>query len=379
VRRLLLLLLVGCGQNVTSGRVWTVRDFVARHAAAGPNDAGAFGGWAPADLVAAPDAGLLFTAGRAQASGYGHTVFPGVSEGASLGFIITDIWENHPAPWMQPVYVPVTNDGRLAAFDAESVFPVGVASSFYSPWWQQEFIPVDGGIDSPTRTFLTSAKQVLDANRVLTKGVLVLCPLVDLPDGGRVGVAAALETPADGGVGKTVVRHPLTNARLAEPSFVKAWVDGSPVTYLKLGPNRASAEGQSLVESPLYGFVFRGRLLRTAAVLPPNASARGFVRRFDVSLPSTAGIFVPADRPDLREVVLARDPEVESFLGTRGDAGVGEFHELALRVALNKECFASATFPAACTWLDSEARLQQFASPRPTNVLLTIAVLGAQP
>jgi hypothetical protein len=34
---------------------------------------------------------------------------------------------------------------------------------------------------------------------------------------------------------------------------------------------------------------------------------------------------------------------------------------------------------AACTWLDSEARVLQLGTARESNVLLTIAVLGAQP
>lgn len=384
LRALALVLLAGCGtlQGVPDaganvGKVWTVQAFVERHGAKPVNDALGFGGFAPEDLVAAPNAPLYLSPARRQAGGFALNVFPGVSEGSLLGFIVTDVWENHPAPWVQPVYVPVTPDARRAQFDAESVFPVGAYSTFYSPWWEQQLVPVDGGIDSPTRTFLTSAKQALEAKGVTT-GLMVLCPIVDVPEDVRpVGIAAALEV-ADGG-SQVVVRHPLTGQRLEEAVFVKAWVDETPVTYLKLGPNRGRAEGQRLVEAPMYRFVFQGRPLRTAAVLGPSASNRGFVRRFDVTLPPNAGIFVPVDRPELREAVLARDAGVEAFVGTRADAGTGEFHEYALRVALDRSCFDAPAFPASCTWLDREARVLQFTSPRETTALATIAVLKEQP
>jgi hypothetical protein len=380
----LLGLLAGCTAPPESassvGKVWAVQAFVARHAAAAPNQNLAFGGWAPADLVTAPDAGLLFTPGRVQAEGFGLTVFPGVSEGAPLGFIISDIWENHPAPWVQPVYTPVTPDGRRAVFGADVVFPVGAASTFYSPWWDQRLVPVDGGVDSPSREFFRSAKEALDQPHH-TNGVLLLCPIVSLGDGGLVTVAAALEPLSDGGAPEPVVRHPVTGTRLAAPGLARAWVDGTLIRYLRLGPNRGSSEGQQLIESPMYVFTVGSAPLLTAAVLPPGAASRGFVRRWDVPLPASAGIFVPADRPEWRDALLRRRPDagVEPYVGTRADAGAGEFHEYGLRVARDKQCFDAPNFPAACTWLDSEARVLQLGTARESNVLLTIAVLGAQP
>jgi hypothetical protein len=275
----------------------------------------------------------------------------------------------------------VTLDERRATFGADVAFPVGAASTFYSPWWEQRLVPVDGGVDSPTREFFRSATEALNSPTRHTAGLLLLCPIITLADGGVVTVAAARETPLDGGPPEAVVRHPLTGRRLVAPGTARAWVDGSLVLYLRLGPNRAQADGQQLLESPMYVFTLGGRPLATAAVLPPGASSRGFARRWDVPLPPGAGVFVPEDRPEWREAVLSRRPDagLEAFLGTRADAGVGAFHEYGLRVARDKRCFDEPAFPASCTWLDREEQVLKLGTARDTGVLLTLSVLDEQP
>ncbi|MDX2010178.1 MAG: hypothetical protein SFW67_08315 [Myxococcaceae bacterium] len=379
---LALVLLAGCGTlpglpdaGANVGKVWAVQAFVERHGVKAVNDAQGFGGFAPEDLVAAPGALLYLDATRREGERFGLNVLPGVSEGVPLGFIVTDVWENHPAPWVQPVYSPVTADRRIpiAPDQAFTIFPVGVASTFYSPWWEQRFFPIDPLTEADR---FTSATDVLNSRRDVTSGALVFCPLVDLPDGGVVEVAGAVEPG-----GAVVTRHPLTGERLQRPTVASAWVDSALVKYLRLGPNRGRAEGQQLVEAPMYVFTLRGVPLATAAVLPAGAAALGFKRRVDVPLPMTAGVFVPQDRPEWRAALLKRQPDagLDAALVTRPDAGPGEFHEYALRVVQNRACVAEPTFPASCTWLDSEARVMQLGTARETNVLLSVAVLGAQP
>lgn len=347
---LLLLVMVACAPApYPTAKVWTPREFFAKQAETEP----IFGGWAPKQLLVTEGQQIPFTTGT-QGSFEGLTVFPGVSEGRALGFVITDIWRDHPEPWVQPVYVPasVTVGGSpQKRVSTPSVFPVGLDSTFYSPWWRMELVTLD---DSEA-TSLISSKVVLERKTKRTLGPLVLCPIVPLS---RFDVAAEVAMKP---------KHPLTGAALESPEHQSAFVDEKPVAYLDFGPGRAPFDGQRLIESDLFVFVKNGAALPVAAVLPAEPRAHGFLRRVEVEVPERARFFVPENRPDLREPL----GELAPLVGARLDA----FPEYALRLARDPACFSSPGFPGACDWLDSHEKVRGLPFTTRRNVQLSAAVL----
>jgi hypothetical protein len=327
-----------------TAKVWTAREFFARRDVTAP----IFGGWAPSQLLVTEGQTIPFTT-RVQGAFEGLTVFPGVSDGRAVGFVINDIWQDHPEPWVQPVYVPdpEPTDGGIP-----SVFPVGLDSTFYSPWWRMELVP----LEASEAAGFTSAQWVLERKAARGTGPLVLCPIVPTAD---FDVAAEVKE------GPT---HPLTRRALKSPEHRTAFVDGARVSYLGFGPGRAPSNGQRLVESDLFVFVKDGKPLPVAAVLPPAARARGFLRRVEVEVPAGAGFFVPSNRADLLDEVLAP-------LAPPVAASLDSFQEYALRLARDPACFSSAGFPDTCDWLDSPEKVRALPSTTRREVQLSAAVL----
>ena len=70
-----------------------------------------------------------------------------------------------------------------------------------------------------------------------------------------------------------------------------------------------------------------------------------FTRFYLAYLPDAAAAFDPAANPAavMRLGALATPVDPKVYQG---------------RVALNKDCFAADTFPASCTWLDSQQRVE---------------------
>lgn len=351
----LLLLLAACnsGPAAPVAKLWTSADYLAKQ-----GQQLNFGGFFPDDLLRAEGAPLRFQPGT-QSGGPGLTLFPGVSEGAPVAFAITDIWQDYPEPWVQPVWIPLDESGVRPA-GVINVFPVNVKSTFYSPFWRAEFLLTAGLTDSTYR----SARDVLDGKFERRTGGIILCPIV----------AEAGTLFADDGSGP---KNPVTLqsiGNLLPDKNSHAWVDGKQVTYLDFGPWRASAEGQELLEDPIYFFVQKAgdRPLPLSAVLPGDAFNHSFVHRVDVVLPAGAAAFVPSNRPDLRALLAARDftvPDVAPAL----DA----FPQYALRVAANPTCFGDANFPTACDWLDSPERIEQLNQKIEQPVYLAVGVAVA--
>lgn len=325
-------------------KVWTPREYFAKRAVTEP----VFGGWAPADLLVEAGQRIPYST-RTQATGEGLTVFPGVSAGRAVGFVITDIWQDHPDPWVQPVWIPATEGtAPVPRTDANTIFPVGLDSTFYSPWWRAQLVPVSDADAASLR----SARAVVREGRVFLDGPLVLCPIISP----RTVAVAADATGA--------TRHPLTGALLVPPEPKTAWVEGVETSYLSFGPGRAPFDGQSLVEAELFVFTRGGVALPLAAVLPDDARGHGFLRRVEVPFPKDAAVFVPSNRPDLRERLGDLAPAVEPALDG--------FSEYALRVARSPDCFR-AGFPASCDWLDSPVKLRTL-PPFDTQVRRAVVV-----
>lgn len=340
------------GPEVTPARLWTTREFLTAH-----GQARDFGGWSPDELLKLEGEPLAFRDGALQTGGPGLTFFPGVADGAPVTFVITEIWANHPQPWVEPVWAPF-DENQQAVDGVQNVFPVGLDSTFYTPFWRAEFLLTPGLTPDTYR----DARDVLGAEGIERRlGPLLVCPFV--PEGLGFG---------DDGTGW---RDPLTLGEVSLSSGPrKGWVDGALVDYYDFGP-RVRGEGDAVFAADFYVFVKRDgdRPLPLAAVLPSEPLLNALVNRVDVPLPEGAAPFVPEARPELRALLEARGVTAPVV-----PASLNRFTAYALRVAMNPSCFEAADFPASCDWLDSAARLRRLRPDqlmaRPVQLTLGVAI-----
>ena len=381
------LALVACAPASTPPeKRWTVADFVAGGAAKKR-----FAGFDPARLAVA-DGPVPFrsppwepTTARNQGS-TGLAVLPAFAGGETAAVVITDIWEHHPTPWVQPVYLLVneydaTNPAAKRIDGTWSYFPVDLRSAFYSPYWRVTYleVPADTGADT-----FHGAGAALRAARSVHEGALVVCPIV--PED-----TAIAKDPADPGPVRPFTLEPVT-ARVVR----HAWVDGHDTAYMDFGRDLFTASPAALPdEAPLYAFVKTANsvsvdpyayatnapgattLLELPFVLDDAPFAQSLRRRYDIALAPSMAVFVPADRPELRDALRAsgvKVPDADPTIPT--DVA----RAYTLRVATSTACFADATgFPGNCGWLDSESAIA--ALPRHTvvrtDVLVTAVTLRA--
>jgi hypothetical protein len=317
MRALLLaaVVLAACAPPVEEAELWTVKTFDERNAETDES----LGGWLPAELFIKSDA----------AFSNGLRILPGVSNGVSAPYVVTEVWQNHPEPWVQPVWSPRNLAGERAG--ALNIFSVDVDASFYSPFWKLELLKLDG------TKLPATAREAIDSTAERAEGPLVVCPSV--PDG--VGLATGEKGPLDPATGDALA--------LVEPSQgLRA--DGQALHYLDFGPERFVMSGtQRLVVATGYFFVDEnGHNLPIAAVLPPEARRHPLLWRVDVRLPEGAGVYVPASRPELRAMLgpLAPAPSAANENAL----------EFTLRAALNPGCFQTAL--ASCQWLDRTSAIE---------------------
>ena len=325
----LALLLAACNPGPASplAKTWSTRDF--------SKPTGNFGGFLPSELMALEGASLRFQPGN-QASGNGLILFPAVADRAVASFIITDIWQDHPEPWVQPVWAPLDENGAPVE-GVSNIFPVDVDSTFYSPFWRAELLFTPG----LTPTTFRSGRDVLNAKVERRSGAIILCPIVPL--GTRIA-------GDDSGS-----KEPLTLRPVKVPTTTtRAWVDGREVAYLAVGADRVQADGQNLREALAYFFVSAAgqRPLPVATVLSAEPTRNSLVRRVDVVIPPNAAPFVPSNRPELKALLEAREVAMPMV-----NPALDVFPEYTLRVATNASCFEDPAFPTACTWLDTPAVL----------------------
>ena len=327
-----LLVLCGCAQNdVPVAEFWR-SDAIAE-------DGGSLGGWPRAWLATRVGETSFWEETPVTVSGF--AVQPGVSNGVSAPFVITDIWKDHPTTWVQPVWEARTKSGAPLP-EVKHVFPVNYDSSFYSPFWRLELVQTDALPAAP----FTSAREVL-ALGPMVDGPPVSCPI--LPEGFFFGrhEASALDP---------ITLTPI--AYVGEATLdAHAWVEGVLTHYIDFGPDRYTVTGnpQLPASARAYFFVRGDTLLPVAAVLPGAPKTRSFLTRVDAWLPDgpTVGVYVPAGREALRAKLEA--------LGLRApvpDAASADVPQHALKVTLDTTCFETPAGIATCKWLDSEAALQ---------------------
>ncbi len=343
-------------------KLWSAKDFVAnaRRDKAFGFIASRMLGVETGDVIPWRSPPFELTEAR-QGIGRGLPLWPAFADGKTASMLITEIWQNHPAPWVQPVY-QFLKEGPAV----DGVFAVDDTSTFYTPYWRAELATVPA--ETAPKTF-TSVAAILNSKVPVTKSVMVMCPIVPAD----VAVAAAS--------GETLARRPMTGEPVTQLSHAKAWVNGVSVEYLGIGFHRQTVTGSSSevpVETPLYFFVKApGSAFSLPPILPTSPMQHSFHRRYEVPLAAPMGVFVPASRPELKALLQSEGAPVPDAHPAISDA-VGKPY--LLRVAANaSECFANAaTFPAACIWLDSqtalEANLQQDVRVR-TEVTMAVSTL----
>jgi hypothetical protein len=349
------------------GKFWPASDFFTKPKAT-------FSGFPTARLVSTGGGIPWRTAdfgetGVVSDGGWSLAVQPAFQAGDTAAYVVTEIWDTHPDPWVQPVY-HVKNGGQLI----RGIFGVGVDSTFYSPYWRV----YDVAATAPT-TSMTTVADVVNSGLPITRQAVWVCPIV--PDG-VTGFAAV--------PGGAPVR-PLSFEAVSQPDQGVAFADGEQVQYLNFFERQTAdvyEEGADGVVDATDFYVFTGppqadagRVpLELPAVLADNAAVHSYARRVDVILNGEA-IFVPADNAALRA-------HVQTFVdGSFASAPVPDAvipadvaRKYALRVASDPRCFyadaGSPGFPGACTWLDSEEAID--ALP-PSRVLDSSVTLTATP
>ena len=298
-------------------------------------------------------------------------VWPAFAGGNTAAFLLTDLWDEHPTPWVQPVYLLVSHYDPQAPKrvpDVRSVFPVDVTATFSSPFWRAMFVTVP---ETTTDTDFTSATALLDSKGAMNAGPTVFCPIV--PKGTGVARAEAESVP----------RRPLSLEPTSLPTDTKAWVDGKPVWYFNFSVDRFVADDSELpIEKPVYFFVTQASdnhaLLPLPPVLPNNPKRWSLGRRYDVELTPDLAVFVPATNAALRTAITAAGASAPE---PAADIPTDVARRYTLRVATSASCFHDATtFPQGCTWLDSAAAVEAAFATRlhRTETLLSVGALDVK-
>ncbi len=357
---------------------WTVRDLFDEVAA--PEAAGAaeayWGGFEPGRLAVArgpiPWRGAPSATGDVEVEdGPALVVQPAFADGAPAAVLITEIWDHHPAPWVQPSYLPVRAFEPSAPFKAaldgaRPVLNVDEGSGFYSPFWRMVYAVMPEGTDGAS---LVSEGAVLSLSTSLADGPLVSWPLV--PPGTRLAR----------GAGEATAVQPLTGQPVADRRLADGWRDGKKVTWLSLGADHFTARADGLVdEVPLFAFVRQEdgghrEGLDLPFVLAHHPLTQSLARRVEVVVDASMAVFVPAPNEALRAAV-----EAQGLAAPVPDAAIPEAvaRSYTLRVAADSTCFGDAArFPQECRWLDSQEAVEALPPSRRvrTETLVTAATL----
>jgi hypothetical protein len=304
----------------------------------------------------------------------GLNVYPAFSEGRTAAYTTTEIWENFPAIWVQPLYLPITGFANGAAVPlpgAYVIFSVGTRTRFYSPFWVIHYLVVPPET-APDR--FTSSKQVLDSGYPIIEGRGTLCVIAP-PD-------VQLAQPP----GNKAVR-PLFNQQELKVNYSTGWVDGVAVSYIDFGRNRFTWNEANVVdEAALFDLGVRndaggytslnlprvggtGPLLSNtpARVIGPRPQFGALWHVYQSYLPAGAGVFIPSSKPGLRAQVVAAanqsnaapEASVAPPIAPQNEARADAPNYL-LRTAVNASCFQDVNnFPESCRWLDSQAAVER--------------------
>jgi hypothetical protein len=341
---LLATLAAGCGErHHLDNHLWTLFDIQAQLQAGGNVGVG------PSMPDGVPASALMTDNHDGT---FSLKVIPAFSEGAPAAYVTTDIWVNYDEDdvWPQQLFVqmadadhPLTNaDGSPAPV----LVDVGPKSTFYSPFWQYEQAVVGPGTDPD---HFRSVRDLLDAALPTTPAANHTAPLRPL------SVVAA---PAGQPMVEPTWQTPLDTLPAEE-----AWLDGTKLGIFDFGTGLFEIDEDELYVEPIALFVFVGadgtptpgalwvagvgdlfsgeeaEVNTDPATGDPQPQFGGFWRLDLAALPGGAGPFDVATH------------------AAAAPAGV-DLKDYQGRVALDVSCFDAPTFPTSCTWLDSQASIE---------------------
>jgi hypothetical protein len=285
-------------------------------------------------------------------------VIPAFSEGQPAAYVLPELWVDFDRVWAQPWYTLLTawdakspSQNRVKNMDgtnAPPVFDVGPDSLFYSPLWLNDYVVIPEGADPTT---YTSADQFFDQNLPVYQGPAWTYSV----------------RPDDVKLSASPVVHPYLQTPVASflTEYPVSWVDGKSMGYFNEGSNNFKFDDALVVEEvPLFELAVRGADGNPQSLHAPRVMGSGplFARRpadapggrprfgaysritFAVTSASAAA-FDPETYPDAAALLAAATPPIDPQ-AYRG------------RVATDAACFAKPEFPAGCTWLDSQARIE---------------------
>jgi hypothetical protein len=305
-------------------------------------------------------------------------VIPAYSESEPAAYVLPEIWLNFDEIWVQPWYSLITawNDksnaqNALMSPDGEEeappVWDVSHRSLFYSPFWVEYYAVVKPG--TPWDHY-TSVEQIVNDGLPIYRGPPWIYSV--RPPGVTLGPKPV---------------HPYLQKEVA--SFLReypvSWVDNEAVPYFDEGFNNFKYDPATQVveEVPLFMLARRDAagktvfldapyIIGTGPLLskrPPelyNGRPRfGSYTRFHIAtVPATAEAFNPDVHVTQAEMLVAK--------GLDPQAWRGRVARNALKIAeRDRACFDLPDFPMSCTWLDSQAKIEDaggVASIRRTEV-----------
>jgi hypothetical protein len=292
-------------------------------------------------------------------------IIPAYSEGEPAAYVLTEIWIGFREIWVQPWYFLVSawnekTPGMNRAKDQmgvnyPAIWEVHPKSLFYSPFWQVYYALLPPGVDAWR---YTSGEQIINDKLPLYLGPPFIYSARP--------AAITVEMPAV---------HPYLNTPVATflNSTGMSFVDNEKIPYLTQGSNTFKYDANLVVEEvPMFLFVRRNSTGGLVHLNAPNVIGTGplFARRppdapggrprfgshsrYHLAIvPATAAAFEP------ERFEAATQSLTDKMLDPR--AYRGRVATNAVRAAEGDPlgCFEDMTrFPAGCTWLDSQARIE---------------------
>jgi len=278
-------------------------------------------------------------------------VVPAFSEGQPAAYVTTEIFIDYTEIWVEPGFVQVTDPAAADPYlryangtRAPVLFDVGPTSTFYSPFWK---------IDLAVVGMLADVDQFRSTRALREAGIPTVaiephaCPL------------RPIDVPVLGAAPGQVAVEPTWQTPLAAIPAVDAWVDGHRYGAFDFGAGIFSledyAEGTKVEPVPFFLFYAPGGAaplagaLEVAGIEPLDKSgdaphSGALWQIYKATVPAGAGAFSSASFTG----VPPADVDLKDYDG---------------RVALDTSCFAAATFPDACSWLDSQDKIVAALSP----------------
>ena len=303
----------------------------------------------------------------------GLIVQPAFTDTLNAAYVTSEIWDGFPRVWSQPLYVLVTGfdpvTGPIVVPGSLPIFGTPPSSRFYSPFWRTFYVPVPAGFDS---TSLRSGAAVLATGITLIPGPLRLATLG--PNEIEVAHPAGLPPV-----------HPFSGDVLTPHLSQQAFCENQLIFFVDFGLDRFRINDANFVvsEVALFRLSIVGPdgfpldlglppVIGTGPFRAPRATAdapNGFPRfgalrhEFQaeispIALGTTPGIFVSATRPGLRAAMIAKVGAAMVPVPSIAAEQLPQRDQYTLRVALDGSCITHSDFPDGCTWLDTQAAIE---------------------